>query len=67
MSSNAESGQIQIIYKLGQTCLIWTKRDPVDLDDLDDSTQVLIGLWIKGKVFKRLQHEYLYEDFSICE
>ena len=57
-------GQIQIIHKLGQTRLIWTKRDP---DDLDDSTQVLIGFWIKGKVFKRLQHEYIHEDFSICK
>ena len=57
-------GQIQIIYKLGQIHLIRTKRDPVDPDD---STQVLIGFWIKGKVFKRLQHEYMYEDFSICK
>ena len=31
-------GQTQIFYKLGQTHLTRTKRDPVDPDNLDDLT-----------------------------
>ena len=32
-------GQIQILYKLGQTHLTWIKLDPVDLDNADDPTR----------------------------
>ena len=33
------SGQTWVFYKLGQTRLTGTKRDPVDLDNSDDPTQ----------------------------
>ena len=34
-----DPGQIRIFYKLGQTHLTQTKREPVDLDNPDDPTR----------------------------